>query len=60
VGNTFVSATNYASPTYNKLHKLRWMLDEVKEKFKAMWSLTQQMTIDESMLMYKGKYCLVR
>ena len=59
MGNTFVSATNYASPTYDKLHKLRWILDEVKERIKAMWSLTQQMTIDESTVMYKGNIVLL-
>ena len=46
--------------TYDKLHKLGWMLDEVREKFKAMWSPDQQITVDEGMVMYKGQYCPMR
>ena len=48
------------SPTYDKLHKLWWMLDEVRDRFKGMWLPNQQMTVDESMVIYKGKYCPVR
>jgi hypothetical protein len=29
------------SPTYDKLHKLWWMLDEVRDRFKAMWTPNQ-------------------
>jgi hypothetical protein len=36
------------------------MLDEVREQFKAMWSPNQQLTVDESMLRYKGNYCPVK
>jgi hypothetical protein len=35
------------------------MMDEMRDKFKSMWSPNQQMTVDESMVMYKGKYCPV-
>jgi hypothetical protein len=45
---------------YDKLHKLRWMLEEVLERFKAMWAPNQQLTVDEGMVMYKGIYCPIR
>jgi hypothetical protein len=45
-----------SSATYDKLHKLKWMLEEVRERFKAMWAPNQQLTIDEGMVMYKGIY----
>jgi hypothetical protein len=54
------SVTNKDNPTYDKLHKIRWMLDEIRDRFKSMWSPNQQMTVDEAMVMYKGKYCHVR
>jgi hypothetical protein len=60
IANAPSNATDHSSPTYEKLHKLRWMIDEVRTRFKAMWSLNQQITVDESMVMYNGKYCPVR
>jgi hypothetical protein len=60
VANATESEKDRGSPTYDKLYKLRWMMDEVRDKFKSMWSPNQQMTVDESMVMYKGKYCPVR
>jgi hypothetical protein len=60
VANAPESARNKSSPAYDKLHKIRWMLDEVRERFKSMWALNQQITVDESMIMYKGAYCPIR
>jgi hypothetical protein len=54
------SATNKSSPSYDKLHKIRWMLDEVREWFICMWAPNQQLTVDESMIMYKRTYCPIR
>ena len=45
---------------YDKLNKIRWMLDEVTERCKAMWSPNQQLTVDETMIRYKGKYSPIR
>jgi hypothetical protein len=36
------------------------MLDEVRERFKYMWAPNHQITVDESMVMYKGMYCPIR
>jgi hypothetical protein len=49
-----------ANATYDKLHKLWWMVDEVTGRFKAMWTPNQQMIVDECMVMYKDQYCPVR
>jgi hypothetical protein len=59
VANAPESTKDHGSSTYDKLHKLRWIIDKVRDRFKAMWSPNQQMTMDESMVMYKGKYCPV-
>jgi hypothetical protein len=60
VANAPAHVQDQSSPTYNKLHKIKWMLDEIWDRFKAMWSPNQQMTVDERMIMYKGVYCPIR
>jgi hypothetical protein len=60
VANAPSTSTDPKSPTYDKLHKLRWMIDEIRTRFQAMWSPNQQLTVDETMVMYKGMYCPVR
>jgi hypothetical protein len=60
VANAPADVQDRSSPTYDKLHKVRWMIDEVRSRFRAMWSPNQQMTVDEGMIMYKGKYCPIR
>lgn len=47
-------------PFYDKLNKVRWFLDCIRDRCKNMWALNQQLTIVESMIRYKEKYCLVR
>jgi hypothetical protein len=48
------------STIYDKLHKVRWLVDEVRDHFKAMWTPNQQLIVDECMVMYKGQYCPIR
>jgi hypothetical protein len=60
VANAPADVQDRSSSKYDKLHKLRWMIDEVRNRYQAMWSPNQQMTVDEGMIMYKGKYCAVR
>jgi hypothetical protein len=60
VANALAEVQDPSSPSYDKLHKLQWMIDEVCNRFRAMWSPNQQLTIDEGMVMYKGKYCPIR
>ena len=58
VGSSFV-CKDHNSPSYDKLHKIRWVLDEFRERCKENWNLGQEITIDEMMVPYKGKYCHV-
>jgi hypothetical protein len=60
VANAPMCEQDRGNSAYDKLHKLRWMLYEVRDRFKAMWMPNQQLTVDESMVMYKGQYCPVR
>ena len=60
MANAELCISNPSSPSYDKLHKIRRMLDEVCDRFKTMWSPCQQMTIDKGIVIYKGKYCLMR
>lgn len=38
VANAPPSATDKSSPSYDKMHKIRWMLDKVCDRYKAMWA----------------------
>lgn len=55
-----LSVTNKDSSTYDKLYKIKWMLDEIRDQFKSMWSSNQQIIVDEGMVMYKENYCPIR
>jgi hypothetical protein len=48
-----------SSGDFDKLVKLRWLLDEVRDRCKEMWNLGDTVTVDE-IIQYKGKYCLMR
>jgi hypothetical protein len=56
VANAPPKVMDHESATYDKLHKIRWIVDEVTNHFKAMWTSNQQMTMDECMIMYKDQY----
>jgi len=43
-----------------KLAKMGWLLADIKEKCKLNWNFNQEVTVDESMVRYKGKYCPIR
>jgi hypothetical protein len=49
-----------SSSKFDKLHQMRWLINEMKASYKREWQLGQHMTIDETMINYKGKYCLAR
>jgi hypothetical protein len=57
VANAPADVRDPLSSSYDKLHKVRGMLDEVRDHFKSMWTPNQQMTMDEGMIMYKRQYC---
>ena len=45
------------SPEYDKMHKVRWLVDKICGNCKAQWNLSKEVTVDEMMICYKGKYC---
>ena len=50
-----------ASLNYDKLHKVRWLIEEVKERCKEKLQLGKRLTIDhEMMICSKGTYCLIQ
>lgn len=60
VANAPPNVQDSSSPTYDNLHKVRWIIDEVCTRFRSMWFPNQQMIVDEGMNMYKGRYCPIR
>jgi hypothetical protein len=45
---------------YDKLRKVRWLVDEIRNASSREWSLGKFVTIDEMMVRYKGSYCPIR
>jgi hypothetical protein len=35
---------------YNKIHKIRWLVDAIRERCKAAWNLGKNLTINEMMV----------
>lgn len=60
VHNDHAATTDRSSGDFDKLVKLRWLLDEIRDRCKGMWNLGNKVTVDEMMVQYKGKYCLIR
>jgi hypothetical protein len=54
VANASPHVQDQTSLSYDKLHKVRWMLDEIFYRFKTMWSPNQQLIVNKGMIMYKG------
>jgi hypothetical protein len=48
------------SPHFDKMHQTRWLIDAIRGACKRLWSLGQFVTIDETMVRYKGTYCPAR
>jgi hypothetical protein len=46
-----------SSPDFDKMHQTRWLINEMKAAYKREWQLGQHVTIDKTMVKYKGKYC---
>jgi hypothetical protein len=47
-------------PGYDKLHQVRWLVDELRRLFRREWELGEFLTVDEMMIGYKGTYCPMR
>ena len=48
--------TDPSHPAYDKLVKVRWLVEEVRDRCVANWKLGKFVTIDELMVRYKGTY----
>lgn len=46
-----------ASCLYDKIDKVRWLVDECKIKFRSSYNLSKLFIVDEMMFHYKGKLC---
>ena len=44
---------------YDKMHQMRDLIEKIRQVWKRMWKIGQFNAIDDSMVRYKGKYCLV-
>jgi hypothetical protein len=49
-----------AHPEYDKMRQTRWLLDHMNEVCEAGWKLGEYVTVDETMVWYKGKFCPAR
>lgn len=56
VNNNSGAPTDRNHPDFDKLAKLRWLIEEVRECCINNWNLGQFVTIDELMVRYKGGY----
>lgn len=50
------SATN-GHPSYDKLRRVRWVIDEIRYMSNEQWNVKEKRKVDEIMVRYKGKYC---
>jgi len=45
---------------FDKIAKTRWLLDMFMEVSEANYNLEREITVDECVIAYKGKYCFIR
>ena len=57
VHNDHGATMNDQGVEFDKLVKLRWLLDEITDRCKGMWNLGDKVIIDKMMIQHKGKYC---
>ena len=44
----------------DKIAKVQWLVQAIRVRCENMWNCHQQLTVDESMVRYKGQYCPIR
>jgi hypothetical protein len=52
--------TDQGAPGYDKLAKVRWLIEEFARISQALYNAKRICTIDEIMIPYKGRYCAIR
>jgi hypothetical protein len=45
------------SPSYDKIHQTWWLVNRSRDACQREWKLGQFVTVDETMVRYKGTYC---
>ena len=48
--NDHEAPTDWSNGDFDKLVKLRWLLDEIRDRCKEMWNLEDKVTVDEIMI----------
>jgi hypothetical protein len=48
------------APNYDKMHQTRWLVESIRGACQREWNLGQFVTVDETMVRYKGTYCPAR
>lgn len=47
-------------PTFDRIAKTRWLVDMFVEVSEAIYNLEREITVDECVIPYKGRYCFIR
>lgn len=47
-------------PGYDRIVKTRWLLDMFTNVSEAIYNLEREITVDECVIPYKGRYCFIR
>jgi len=56
--NTLVKDTKH--PQFDRIAKTRWLLDMFIEVSREIYNLEREITVDECVIAYKGRYCFIR
>jgi hypothetical protein len=56
--NSYVATRG--EPGYDKMGKVRWLVDDIRRACMREWNLEKYVTVDEMMIRYKGSYCPTR
>ena len=48
--------TNRDHPDYDRLYKVRFLLDKLKDKFRGAFSISQDVSVDECMIPFRGRW----
>ena len=50
------SITDRQDPNYDRLYKIRFLLDSLKAKFSSLYSPNEDVSVDECMIPYRGRW----
>ena len=58
--NDFEFQLSREEPAYDMLYKVRPFMDNILENYKMHYQPQQQISVDESMITYKGRLCFIQ